>query len=192
MLDQRAFLDVARSVTDRRWVGPTAEAERLGLGLAQAADLPEPLARVLAARGVTAAEAPAYLAPSLRDLLPDPSSLRDMDAAADRLARAVMRRERIALFGDYDVDGAASCALAARWLRGLGLTPTVYVPDRIDEGYGPNVPAMRGLAERHDLILCLDCGAQSFEPIAAARAAGACWSPTITCAARRCPRRRLW
>lgn len=174
MLDQRAFLDVARSVTDRRWVGPTAEAERLGLGIAQAADLPEPLARVLAARGVTAAEAPAYLAPSLRDLLPDPSTLRDMDAAAARLARAVLKRERIALFGDYDVDGAASCALMTRWLRGLGLAATVYVPDRIDEGYGPNVPAMRGLAQAHDLILCLDCGALSFEPIAAARAEGAC------------------
>jgi single-stranded-DNA-specific exonuclease len=174
MLDGPAFLDVARSATGLRWVGPSPEVERMGLALAQAADLPEPLARVLAGRGVTAEGAPAYLAPSLRDLLPDPSTLRDMDAAADRLARAVLRRERVALFGDYDVDGAASCALVARWLRAQGVAATVYVPDRIDEGYGPNVPAMRALAEGHDLILCLDCGAQSFEPVAAARAAGAC------------------
>ncbi len=174
MLDCPAFLNVARSATGLRWVGPSAEAERRGLAMAQAADLPEPLARVLALRGVGADEAPAFLAPSLRDLMPDPSTLRDMDAAADRLARAVERRERIALFGDYDVDGGASCALVLRWLRGLGLTATIYIPDRIDEGYGPNVPAMQALAGSHDLILCLDCGAQSFEPIAAARAAGAC------------------
>lgn len=173
MSDSPPFLDVARSVTGRRWVGPDAHAERMGLAIAQAADLPEVLGRVLARRGVAPEDAGAYLAPSLRDLMPDPAVLRDMDAAAALLARAVRARARIAIFGDYDVDGAASSALLARWLRGLGIAATIYIPDRIDEGYGPNVPAMAALARAHDLILCVDCGALSFEPVAAARELGA-------------------
>jgi single-stranded-DNA-specific exonuclease len=137
-------------------------------GLAQAAALPLPVALVLARRGVDAADAAAHLTPSLRDLLPDPMRLRDMGAAADRFLHAVSRRQRIAIFADYDVDGGASAALLVTWLRGMGLGATVYVPDRIDEGYGPNVPAMRALGAVHDLILCVDCGTLSHEPIAAA------------------------
>jgi single-stranded-DNA-specific exonuclease len=173
MLDATAFLNVAHSATGRRWVGPSPDVARRGLAVAQAADLPEIVGRVLAGRGVASEAAADYLAPSLRALMPDPSVLRDMDAAADRLARAVTARERVAIFGDYDVDGAASSAILARWLRALGAEATVYIPDRIDEGYGPNVPAMRDLASGHDLIVCVDCGSLSFEPVAAARAAGA-------------------
>ncbi|MEL6318339.1 MAG: single-stranded-DNA-specific exonuclease RecJ, partial [Pseudomonadota bacterium] len=128
---------------------------------------------VLAARGVALPEARAYLEPKLRDLLPDPFSLKDMDRAADRLALAVRGGERIAVFGDYDVDGAASTALLARWLRAFGITATLYIPDRIDEGYGPNVPAMERLAEAHDLLIAVDCGTLAFEPVAAAVAKGA-------------------
>ncbi|MFT7027324.1 MAG: single-stranded-DNA-specific exonuclease [Paracoccaceae bacterium] len=168
-----AFLSVDASALGRRWVGPGPEAERLGLAIAQQAGLPEIIGRILAARHVPPAEAGAYLTPTLRDLMPDPSVLRDMDKAAMRLADAVTRRQRIALFGDYDVDGAASCAVVLRWIRMLGHDATVYIPDRIDEGYGPNVPAMEALARRHDLILCLDCGTVSIEPIAAAVALGA-------------------
>ena len=173
MLDARAFLNVARSATGRRWIGPGAEVERVGLAIAQATGQPEILGRVLAARGVLPEAAEAYLTPTLRDLMPDPSILVDMDAAADRLARAVERHERIAVFGDYDVDGAASAALVVDWLRRLGLEATVYIPDRVEEGYGPNVPAMQALGQAHDLILCLDCGTVAHEPIVAARAAGA-------------------
>ena len=173
MLDAPALLGVACSATGRRWVGPDPEAERRGLAIAQRAALPEIVGRALAARGVSAEEAEAYLDPRLRDLLPDPSALRDMDAAAERLAAAVRRRERIAIFADYDVDGAASAAIVTRWLRALGRDATIYVPDRIAEGYGPNAPAMRALAESHDLVLCVDCGAAAPEPVAAARAAGA-------------------
>ena len=166
-----AFLTVEASLSGRRWVGPGAAEDRLAQGMAQATRLPLALCRVLAARGVAPEGAEAFLAPSLRDLLPDPMTLRDMGPAADRLLRAVERRERIAVFADYDVDGGASAALLMVWLRGFRITATLYIPDRIDEGYGPNVPAMAALAEAHDLILCVDCGTLSHEPIAAAKGA---------------------
>ena len=166
-----AFLSVETSLTGRRWTGPDPAADRLAEGMAQATRLPLPLCRILAARGIPPEAAPAFLAPSLRDLLPDPLTLKDMAPAADRLLRAVARRDRIAVFADYDVDGGASAALLLTWLRGFGIAATLYIPDRIDEGYGPNVPAMARLAAGHDLILCVDCGTLSHEPIAAAQGA---------------------
>ena len=126
---------------------------------------------MLARRGVAPEEAEGFLRPALRDLLPDPRSLRDMEAAAARLLAAADRRERIAIFADYDVDGGASAALLIWWLRALGRRATLYVPDRIDEGYGPNAPAIAALARDHDLILCVDCGTLSHEALAAAPAA---------------------
>lgn len=137
----------------------------------QATGLPDGLCRILVSRGVAPEEVERYLAPALRDLLPDPMVLRDMEPAAERLIRAVERRERIAVFADYDVDGGASAALVLDWLRQQGRDATLYVPDRIDEGYGPNPPAMRELAAAHDLIVCVDCGTVSFEAIGAARGA---------------------
>ncbi len=163
-----AFLSVHRSLTGRRWIGPSADCDRLAEQLVQRTALPDPLCRVLATRGVTGEDAAAYLAPTLRDLLPDPRRLRDMERAADRIVGAVQARERIAIFADYDVDGGASAALLLSWLRDLGLAATLYVPDRIDEGYGPNPPAMAGLAAAHDLIVCVDCGTLSHDAIAAA------------------------
>jgi single-stranded-DNA-specific exonuclease len=139
--------------------------------MAQITRLPLPLCRTLVRRGVGPEDAERFLAPQLRDLLPDPLTLRDMGVAADRLLQAVQSRQRIAVFGDYDVDGGASSALLILWLRALGLKATLYIPDRIDEGYGPNVPAMAALARDHDLILCVDCGTLSHEPIAAAKGA---------------------
>ena len=166
-----AFLTVEASLTGRRWVGPGATEDRLAQAMAQATRLPLALCGVLVSRGVAPQAADAYLSPALRDLLPDPMVLRDMGPAADRLLRAVERRERIAVFADYDVDGGASAALLLVWLRGFGITATLYIPDRIDEGYGPNVPAMTALAAAHDLILCVDCGTLSHGPVAAARQA---------------------
>lgn len=171
MVSPSAFLNVERSLTGRRWVGPDAGQDRLAEAMAQAVRLPFALCRILVARGVAKENAEAFLAPALRDLLPDPMTLRDMTAAADRLLAAVAGRQRIAVFGDYDVDGGASSALLISWLRAFGVTPTLYIPDRIDEGYGPNVPAMAALAREHDLILCVDCGTLSHEPIAAAKGA---------------------
>ncbi len=167
----RAFLGVAASVTGRRWVGPSGEDDRLAEAMVQETDLPLAVCRILVQRGVSAPLAEAYLAPTLRDLLPDPRSLRDMEVAAARIVAAAVAGQRIAIFADYDVDGGTSAALLICWLRALGVEPTLYVPDRIDEGYGPNDEAMAGLAKAHDLIVCVDCGTLSHGPIAAAAGA---------------------
>ncbi|MFN3823722.1 MAG: single-stranded-DNA-specific exonuclease RecJ [Pseudorhodobacter sp.] len=167
-MTDRAFLDVTHSATGRRWTGPTVEETRLAEAMAQQTGLPQPLCVTLVRRGVAPGAVATFLAPSLRDLLPDPLTLRDVGAAADRFLAALKRRERIAVFADYDVDGGASAALLLVWLREMGHRATLYIPDRIDEGYGPNVPAMQALGAAHDLILCVDCGTLSHDPIAAA------------------------
>ncbi len=167
----KAFLGIASSATGRRWVGPTGEEDRLAEAMAQDTQLPAPLCRILVRRGVTAQDAAAFLAPTLRDLLPDPRTMKDMDAATTRFLAALDRKERIAIFADYDVDGGTSAALLINWLRDMGLAATLYVPDRIDEGYGPNDDAMAALAKDHDLIICVDCGTLSHGPIAAAKGA---------------------
>lgn len=164
----RAFLNVEASATGRRWVGPGIEADRLAEAMVQQTRLPMALARVLVARGVAPADAARFLDPKLSDLLPDPRGLKDMGTAAARFLRALKGRERIAVFADYDVDGGSSAALLLIWLRAMGHGATLYIPDRIDEGYGPNVPAMEALAAAHDLIVCVDCGTLSHEPVAAA------------------------
>lgn len=169
----RAFLNVEASVTGRRWIGPSEDEGRLAEAMAQQTRLPMALCHTLVKRGVAPAEAAAYLAPALRDLLPDPLSLRDMGKAAARFLAALAARQRIAVFADYDVDGGTSAALVILWLRAMGHDATLYIPDRIDEGYGPNVPAMLALAGTHDLIICVDCGTLSHEPVAAAVSAGA-------------------
>lgn len=168
-MKERAFLNVEASLTGRRWVGPEPEAARMAEAMVQATRLPLPLAQVLVARGVRAEDAAGYLAPALRDLLPDPMVLRDMGPATDRFLKAAKGGERIAVFADYDVDGGSSAALLLVWLCAMGRQATLYIPDRIDEGYGPNVPAMQALAAAHDLIICVDCGTLSHEPIAAAK-----------------------
>ncbi|MFG5383281.1 single-stranded-DNA-specific exonuclease RecJ [Yoonia sp. R2-816] len=169
--DKPAFLNVATSATGRRWIGPSVEEDRLSEAMAQETALPAPLCRTLVQRGVTAQEAPGFLTPKLRDLLPDPHQMRDMEKAAERFLRAVINTEKIAIFADYDVDGGSSAALLITWLRDMGRQATLYVPDRIDEGYGPNDEAMAALARDHDLIICVDCGTLSHGPIAAAKGA---------------------
>ncbi|MEX0971594.1 MAG: single-stranded-DNA-specific exonuclease RecJ [Paracoccaceae bacterium] len=163
-----AFLGVETSLSGRRWLGPDDDVLRRAAQLVQQADLSDPLARILAARGISPAEAAAHLAPTLRELMPDPTGLRDMEKAAARFVLAMHGKERIAIFADYDVDGGASAALILCYLRARGLAATLYIPDRIDEGYGPNTPAMAELGAAHDLIICVDCGTLSHEPIAAA------------------------
>ncbi len=166
-----SFLGVEQSLTGRRWVGPSPEVERATEMLAQQAHLPRAVCQVLARRGVPPMEAAGFLEPKLKELLPNPRSLKDMEVAAARFLKAVRDKQRIAVFADYDVDGGSSAALLLVWLRQMGLQATLYVPDRIDEGYGPNVPAMQELAAAHDLIICVDCGTLSHEPIAAAKGA---------------------
>ena len=139
--------------------------------MAQKSDLPPSLCTVMARLGVSPDEAKQYLEPQLRTLLPDPRSLIDMKTASARLLKALDQSEKIAIFADYDVDGAASAALLLTWLRSFGCNATLYVPDRIAEGYGPNDAAMVALARDHELIICVDCGTLSHGPIAAAKAA---------------------
>ncbi|AKS46797.1 exonuclease RecJ [Octadecabacter temperatus] len=164
----RTFLNVEASATGRRWIGPSGEDDRLAEAMVQETAIPLPVCRTLVRRGVEASEAAAFLAPTLRDLMPDPRSMRDMERAAARIVAAATSRERIAIFADYDVDGGTSAALLIDWLRGFNVSPTLYVPDRIDEGYGPNDEAMSALARDHDLIICVDCGTLSHGPIEAA------------------------
>ncbi|NOE26407.1 single-stranded-DNA-specific exonuclease RecJ [Ruegeria sp. HKCCD6157] len=165
------FLGVEQSLTGRRWVGPEVELERAAEMMTQQTDLPRAVCQILARRGVPVMEARGFLDPKLKELLPDPRDMKDMETAAARFLDAVRHRQKIAVFADYDVDGGCSAALLLVWLRQMGLQATLYVPDRIDEGYGPNVPAMRELATSHDLIICVDCGTLSHEPIAAATGA---------------------
>src|SRR5262249_12002746 len=127
---------------------------------------PEIVAALIAGRGIEPDEVEAFLDPTIRRLMPDPSSLTAMDAAARRIADAVERREAIAIFGDYDVDGATSSALLASFLQLAGSNALIYIPDRIFEGYGPNVPAIRALAERGTkLRVTVECGTTSHEPL---------------------------
>ena len=167
-MPQSAFLNVENSATGRRWIGPSLDSERLGLAISQTTGFPPVLGQILANRNVQPEDAAAYLTPSLRELMPDPSSLIDMDKAAARFLQAVDQKQRIAIFADYDVDGGSSAALLIVWLRERGLNATLYIPDRIDEGYGPNDEAMAMLGRDHDLIVTVDCGTLSHEPIAAA------------------------
>ncbi len=167
-----APLGVERSVCGRRWRQRTAD-ERTSRAIAQKLDLPDLVAGLLAARGLDVETAPAFLEPRLRNALPDPGHLKDMEKAAARLADALMRGERIAIFGDYDVDGATSAALLYRYLSQFGAPPIVYVPDRMKEGYGPNAPALLKLgAEGAKVIVTVDCGILAHAPLAAAAAAG--------------------
>ena len=142
----------------------------MGLGIAQRLGLPEIVGRLLAARGLDLDTAADFLDPTLRALLPDPSLLADMDRAAERLAHAVQARETVAVFGDYDVDGACSAAIMVTVLRRLGCRVLTHVPDRMLEGYGPNGPALLNLAQQGaTLVVCVDCGTAAAAALGAVR-----------------------
>ncbi|SSC73605.1 unnamed protein product [Ciceribacter sp. T2.26MG-112.2] len=143
------------------------------LAMSQLHGMPELVARVLAGRGVAVDDAPAFLEPSIRSLMPDPYRLTDCEAAAERLVEAIRRGERVAIFGDYDVDGAASSALLWRFLNHFGIDSEIYIPDRIFEGYGPNPAAIGQLIDRGArLIVTVDCGSTSLEALAVAKERG--------------------
>ncbi len=169
---QRAFLGVERSVSGNRWVSRLDQAgQNRALAIAQTHGLPELIARVLAGRGVGQDEAMAFLDPTIRGLMPDPHLLTDCEKAAQRLLHAIRKGETVAIFGDYDVDGAASSALLYRFLTHFGVPASIYIPDRIFEGYGPNPTAINQLIDNGaTLIVTVDCGSTSFESLDAARA----------------------
>ncbi|CDZ38762.1 single-stranded-DNA-specific exonuclease RecJ [Neorhizobium galegae] len=170
----RAFLGVERSAGDQRWVSRLDQAaQNRALAIAQVHGIPDLVARVLAGRGVALDDAPAFLDPTIRSLMPDPYTLTDCEKAVLRLADAIARQEKVAIFGDYDVDGASSSALLYRFLRHFGVEAEIYIPDRIFEGYGPNPAAIRQLiANGARLIVTVDCGSTSHDALAAARDEG--------------------
>lgn len=166
------LLGVAESLSGKRWEQRGGES-RLALTLAQRFDLPEIVARVLANREIELEGAGLYLEPSLREQLPDPSRLTDMDKAAARLAEAVRDGQTIGVFGDYDVDGATSSALLHRFFAALGVQTRIYIPDRLSEGYGPNAPALLRLkSEGVKVCVAVDCGTTAHGPLAQAAEAG--------------------
>ncbi|HVZ53881.1 MAG TPA: single-stranded-DNA-specific exonuclease RecJ [Pseudolabrys sp.] len=160
---ERCFLGVEQSANGRTWRDRLdARGQARALTIAQRHGLPELLARVLAGRGVEPDDVEAFLDPTIKRLMPDPHTLTDMEAAAARLAHAVVKGESVAIFGDYDVDGATASALLCRYLRHCGLDPLVHIPDRIFEGYGPNVDAIRAFADKGvTLLITVDCGTTS-------------------------------
>src|SRR4029077_9747767 len=174
MSENRLFLGVENSATGRAWRDRLDErgASR-ALAIAQGHELPECLARILAGRNVEADAFDAFLDPTIKRAMPDPNVLTAMPEAAARIADAVTRGESVAIFGDYDVDGATSAALLARFLRHCGIEPIIHIPDRLFEGYGPNLEAVRALAERGaTLLVCVDCGTTSAEALGEAKTRG--------------------
>ncbi|MBY5624469.1 single-stranded-DNA-specific exonuclease RecJ [Rhizobium leguminosarum] len=169
---QRAFLGVEKSALDNRWVARLDQAgQNRALAMSQIHGLPDLIARVLAGRGVTVDEAIEFLDPTIRSLMPDPHKLTDCEKAATRLLRAIERGESVAIFGDYDVDGAASSALMFRFLSHFGVRANIYIPDRVFEGYGPNPAAINQLIDNGaQLIVTVDCGSTSHAALAAAAA----------------------
>jgi single-stranded-DNA-specific exonuclease len=174
MAENRLFLGVENSATGRAWRDRLDErGSARALAIAQRHDLPELLARIIAGRNVEVDAVEAFLDPTIKRSMPDPNVLTAMPEAAERIADAVMRSESVAIFGDYDVDGASSTALMARFLRHCGLDPMIHIPDRLFEGYGPNIEAVRALAGRGaKLLITVDCGTTSIEPLAEAKALG--------------------
>lgn len=174
MSTPEAFLKVTRSALQRRWRDRLdAEGARRAEAIAATHALPVTLARILAARGADVASTPEFMEPRLKTAMPDPSVMIDADKAIARLAEAIRTRESIAIFGDYDVDGACSAALLAGYLHHFGLRPFIHIPDRLTEGYGPNAEAIRGLkSEGASLLVCVDCGTSGHGPLAEAKTIG--------------------
>jgi single-stranded-DNA-specific exonuclease len=169
-----AFLGVERSASGRVWRARLdLRGEMRATSIAQRHGISELLARVLSGRGVESDGVLEFLDPTVRRLMPDPDTLTDMPKAAARIADAIMAAEKIAIFGDYDVDGATSAAVLAKFLRDCGNEPLIHIPDRLFEGYGPNTEAVRALAEKGArLLVTVDCGTTSVEPLAEAKALG--------------------
>ncbi|MDD3029286.1 MAG: single-stranded-DNA-specific exonuclease RecJ [Alphaproteobacteria bacterium] len=171
-MTEPAFLNVETSCTGRRWEARPYD-ERMAEALAQRLNLPDLVARSLNARGIDVDDAEDFLNPKLRSLMPDPNILKDMDKAVSRFVRALSLNERIAVFGDYDVDGATSAALLLRLGRAMGVPFRLYIPDRLTEGYGPNAHALQKLAQEGvKLVVCVDCGTTAHDALAAARKSG--------------------
>ena len=168
----RAFLNVERSAQGRRWKARLEDA-RTAEAISQRHELPEIVGRVLAARGVGVDEAEAFLNPTIRTLMPQPSALRDMEKGSARLADAIIAGEKIGVISDYDVDGVSSAAMLSLFLKAAGSSCAVHIPDRLTEGYGPSQKAVESLkAQGAQVLVTLDCGVMAHDPLARAAELG--------------------
>ncbi|WP_341760299.1 single-stranded-DNA-specific exonuclease RecJ [Candidatus Endowatersipora endosymbiont of Watersipora subatra] len=170
----RLFLGVESSILGQKWEERLTPVEReYADSIADNLDIKELVARVLVGRGITMEQSESFLHPTLRDEMPDPSNLTDMDRATDRLVSAIINQQRVVIFGDYDVDGATSAALMSRYFTYFDLPHEIYIPDRIFEGYGPNKTAIEEMVESGiQLIITVDCGSVSVEILESAIGSG--------------------
>ena len=160
-----SYLGIEKSILAKQWIGPNPEQERNQEKLFQETGFPIALCAVLSRLNIDPNSVEKYLEPTLRELMPEPSKLKDMTKAAEIILHAAKTNEKVAIFADYDVDGTVSAALICLWLRNFSIEPTVYIPDRESEGFGPNIVAMNKLAVDHSLIICVDCGTDSEKAI---------------------------
>ncbi len=160
------------SVLGRKWYEKTADT-RDCLAISQFFNLSPFIGKLLATRNLTPETVADYLNPTIKKLMPDPSHLKDMDKGINRVIEAIQTQQKIVVFGDYDVDGATSSALFKRYFHDIGLDLTVYIPQRIEEGYGPNIPALTQLKQQgHSLVIMVDCGTTAFEALAHTKTIG--------------------
>lgn len=166
------FLNVKRSLKDSRWVFPAVEQDVV-MRISQMHGLPDYIARMLHVRGVQPDDVPSFLNPTLRDHFPDPFTMAGMKEFAEWMAAKIIDGEKIGILADFDVDGATSAAIMIRFLRHCGQEAPVYIPDRLGQGYGPNLKALQSL--HHDgakTVVMLDCGTTAFEPVTQGRNIG--------------------
>ncbi|MDR3326319.1 MAG: single-stranded-DNA-specific exonuclease RecJ [Rhodospirillaceae bacterium] len=162
---EEAFLNIEQSLTGRYWQMAIVD-ERKAMAICQRLDLPDTVGRVLSTRNIDLDSISFFLNPKLRELLPDPFHLLDMRIAVDRLVKAIIEGDTIGIFGDYDVDGATSLALLHRFFTAVGVPVRTYIPDRITEGYGPNIPALLTLrTEGINIVITVDCGTTAFNTL---------------------------
>lgn len=169
---ENSFLDVKKSLKDSRWVFPAVEQDVV-MRISQMHGLPDYIARMLHIRGVGPDDVPSFLNPTLRDHFPDPFAMAGMKDFAEWMAAKIINREKIGILADFDVDGATSAAIMIRFLRHCGQEAPVYIPDRLEQGYGPNLTALQSL--KHDgaqTVVMLDCGTTAFEPVKQGRHIG--------------------
>ena len=145
------FLDVEKSLSNRQWIGPSIENERLASGLVQKHNISQLTALLLAKRGILSNDITSFLSPKIKNLMPDPYILKDMRKGSERFLDAIKNNEKICIFADYDVDGTASASILFLWLKHFKILPQIYIPDRINEGYGPNLPAIDKLSKNNKL-----------------------------------------
>lgn len=165
-----SLLDVNNSYSGNKWSLRTKNEELIS-SIQKDSQIDYITARIIAGRKIDLADVQDFLNPSLRKLLPDPSSMQDMDKAAKIIFNAIKGNKKITIFADYDVDGATSAAQLVKWARNFEVELEIYVPDRIREGYGPSIEAFNHLKKNgSDLVITVDCGAAAYSALVAAQA----------------------